>query len=292
METHPNPHLIIDKQALLKNRERALRIAKKDADFLLQHVADDLALRLSTITKPFSDVAVLNCASDAIKNMLESRDNLSNLIQTKSPAFSQARAVVCDDDVVPFANESFDLMISALNLQFIDDLPGTLIQIRRALRSDGLFMGVIAGGGTLQELRQSFLAAEAALTGGVAQRVLPFIDVREAGHLLQRAGFALPVTDTEQITVRYQTPLHLMHDLRAMGAVNCTLGRSKTWLRRDVLQYMVSHYVDHFSDDDGRIRATFEIISLSGWAPHESQQKPLKPGSAQVSLADTLGKTR
>jgi len=147
---------------------------------------------------------------------------------------------------------------------------------------------MMLGGSTLMELRQSFLSAEAELTGSANARILPFIDVKDAGHLLQRAGFALPVTDTEQVTVRYDKPLDLMHDLRAMGAVNCAHSRSRRFLRKDVLEHMTKHYVQNYSDSDGRIRATFEIISLSGWAPHESQQKPLKPGSAQISLNDIL----
>ena len=281
--------MIVDKSALLRNRERARRIAKTDADFLVRYAADDLALRLSTITKPLKKIADLNNAGSAVFDTLQKTGPDTEVIQTKSSAFATSNSIVCEDDIVPFSNSSFDLIVSALNLQFVDDLPGTLIQIRRTLRPDGLFLGMVMGGSTLHELRQSFLAAEAELTGGASARVLPFIDVKDAGHLLQRAGFALPVTDTEHLTVRYAHPLDLMHDLRAMGAANCIHSRPKNFIRREVLNKAIEHYVQHYSDTDGRIRATFEIISLSGWAPHESQQKPLKPGSAQISLKDVLG---
>ena len=289
MATQQKPPMIIDKSALLHNRERARRIAKADADFLVRYAADDLTLRLSTITKPFTKIADLNNAGSAIFDALQKIGPDTEVIQTKSSAFATPNSIVCEDDIVPFANASFDLIVSSLNLQFVDDLPGTLIQIRRTLRPDGLFLGMIMGGSTLQELRQSFLAAEAELTGGANARVLPFIDVKDAGHLLQRAGFALPVTDTEHLTVRYAHPLDLMRDLRAMGATNCIHSRPKNFMQRDVLNKAVEHYVKNYSDADGRIKATFEIISLSGWAPHESQQKPLKPGSAQISLKDVLG---
>ena len=289
MAKQQKPPVIIDKSALLHNRERAQRIAKPDADFLVRYAAEDLALRLSTITKPFTKIADLNNAGSAILKTLQKTGSDAEVIQTKSPAFATSNSIVCEDDIVPFANASFDLIVSALNLQFVDDLPGTLIQIRRTLRPDGLFLGMVMGGSTLQELRQSFLVAEAELTGSANARVLPFIDVKDAGHLLQRAGFALPVTDTEHLTVRYNHPIDLMHDLRVMGAANCIHGRSKAFLRREVFDRAVDYYVKNYSDADGRIRATFEIISLSGWVPHESQQKPLKPGSAQISLKDVLG---
>ena len=289
MATQQTPSTIIDKAALYRNRERASKIAKADADFLVRYAAEDLALRLSTITKPLTKIADLNNAGSAIFDVLQTSGSDTDVIQTKSPAFATSNAIVCEDDIVPFANASFDLIVSALNLQFVDDLPGTLIQIRRALRPDGLFLGMVMGGSTLQELRQSFLTAEAELTGGASARVLPFIDVKDAGHLLQRAGFALPVTDTEHLTVRYDHPMDLMRDLRAMGATNCVTGRSRNFLRKDVLNTTCEHYVKNYSDTDGRVRATFEIISMSGWAPHESQQKPLKPGSAKISLKDVLG---
>jgi SAM-dependent methyltransferase len=176
-----------------------------------------------------------------------------------------------------------------LALQFVNDLPGTLIQIRRALKPDGLLLAALIGGDSLIELREAFGEAESEVEGGASPRVAPFADVRELGGLLQRAGFALPVVDSDRLTVRYSTVLALMHDLRRMGATNMLRERRRTPLRRATLQRMTEIYARRFTDPDGRLRASFEIVWLSGWAPHESQQKPLKPGSAAQRLADALG---
>ena len=169
-----------------------------------------------------------------------------------------------------------------------NDLPGVLAQIRRALKPDGLLLAAMLGGDTLTELRQSFAAAEAELEGGVSPRVAPFADLRDVGALLQRAGFALPVTDVDRIIVRYDNAFALMHDLRRMGATNILVERRRTPTRRATMMRMAEIYRERFSDSDGRIRATFDVIWLSGWAPHESQQQPLKPGSAKASLADAV----
>jgi SAM-dependent methyltransferase len=200
-------------------------------------------------------------------------------------------AVAADEEAQPFRDASLDLVVSALALQFVNDLPGTLIQVRRALRPDGLLLAALAGGDTLTELRQAFAAAEAEIEDGISPRVAPFADLREMGALLQRAGFALPVTDVDRLTVRYASPIALMHDLRRMGATNPLVDRRRRPLKRAVLERMTEVYGERFSDPDGRIRATFEIVWLSGWAPHESQQKPLAPGSARQRLADVLGTT-
>jgi len=179
--------------------------------------------------------------------------------------------------------------VSALTLQFVNDLPGTLVQIRRALKPDGLLLAALIGGDSLTELRAAFAAAEIEVEGGVSPRVVPFADIRELGGLLQRAGFALPVVDSERVSVRYDSVLALMRDLRRMGATNILHERVRTPLKRSTLERVTAIYADRFSDADGRVRATFEIIWLSGWVPHESQQKPLKPGSAAQRLADALG---
>jgi SAM-dependent methyltransferase len=199
--------------------------------------------------------------------------------------------VAADEEALPFRDASLDLVVSALVLQFVNDLPGTLIQIRRALKPDGLLLAALAGGDTLTELRQAFAAAEAEIEDGISPRVVPFSDVRDMGALLQRAGFALPVTDIDRVTARYASPISLMHDLRRMGATNPLLERSRRPLKRATLRRMTEIYAERFADRDGRIRATFEIVWLSGWAPHESQQKPLAPGSARQRLADVLGTT-
>jgi SAM-dependent methyltransferase len=194
-----------------------------------------------------------------------------------------------DEEVLPLAEGSLDLAVSALALQFANDLPGLLFQIRRALRPDGLFLAALLGGDTLTELRDAFAAAESEVEGGVSPRVAPFADLRDAGALLQRAGFALPVADVDRVTVRYDTVFDLMLDLRRMGATNALIERRRTPLRRATLFRMAEVYAERFADADKRLRATFEIVWVSGWAPHESQQKPLRPGSAKTRLADALG---
>jgi ubiquinone/menaquinone biosynthesis C-methylase UbiE len=197
--------------------------------------------------------------------------------------------VAADIEALPFRDASPDLVVSALALQFVNDLPGTLVQVRRALKPDGLFLAALIGGDTLTELRQSFAAAEAEVEHGTSPRVAPFADVRALGALLQRAGFALPVADIDRLVVRYSSPFALMGDLRRMAATNILIERRRTALRRATLMRMAEIYAERFADADGRVRATFEIVWLSGWAPHESQQKPLAPGSAKRRLADALG---
>jgi SAM-dependent methyltransferase len=199
--------------------------------------------------------------------------------------------VAADEEALPFCDSTFDLVVSGLSLQAVNDLPGVLAQIRRALKPDGLFVAALLGGDTLAELRQSFAMAESELDGGASPRVAPFADLRDLGGLLQRAGFALPVTDVDRITARYATPLALLHDLRRMGAANPLVERRRVPLRRKTLMRAMEVYAARFADPDGRVRASFDIIWLSGWSPHESQQKPLRPGSAKQSLAAALGTT-
>ncbi len=197
--------------------------------------------------------------------------------------------VVADEESLPFADNTLDLVVSGLSLQAVNDLPGVLVQVRRALKPDGLFLAALLGGDTLAELRQSFAVAESELESGVSPRVAPFADLRDMGALLQRAGFALPVTDVDRITVRYATPLRLLRDLRRMGAANPLVERRRAPLRRATLARAMAVYAERFAEPDGKVRATFDIIWLSGWSPHQSQQKPLRPGSAKTRLADALG---
>jgi SAM-dependent methyltransferase len=197
-----------------------------------------------------------------------------------------------DGEHLQLAPQSIDLVVSALALQFANDLPGVFAQVRRALKPDGLFLAAMIGGDSLTELRQSFAAAEAEREGGLSPRVAPLTDVRDLGALLQRTGFALPVIDSDRLVVRYDNAFGLMHDLRRMGATNVLVERRRVPLRRATLLRMAEIYAETFSDPDGRIRATFDILWLSGWAPHESQQKPLRPGSAQASLADAVKSAR
>ena len=197
-------------------------------------------------------------------------------------------AAVADEEALPLAEASVDLVVSNLSLHLTNDTPGTLAQIRRALRPDGLFLAAMLGGDTLTELRQALLSAEAELSGGASPRVLPFTELRAAGALLQRTGFALPVTDQDRLTVRYDTMFELMADIRAMGAANILNARSRRPVSRRLFLRAAGIYAERFSDPDGRVRATFDIVYLSGWRPHESQQKPLQPGSAKASLAEAL----
>ena len=255
-------------------------------DFLLARVAQDLAERLSVVTRIFAQALDVGTPSPLLAAILRRSGQVGGIIHA-GPA--PGTDVVADPASLPFAPECAELIVSALALHVVDDLPGALVQIRRALKPDGLFLGCMAGGQTLQELRSAFVAAESEITGGASPRVAPFADMRAVGGLLQRAGFAMPVTDVDMITVRYGSMYALMRDLRGMGATSTLVARAKTPLRRAVLMRAAEIYGERFAVADGRLRATFENIWMSGWAPHDSQRKPLKPGSAQMRLADVLG---
>jgi len=261
------------------------------ATFLLDRLADDLADRLAAVLRRFELAADLGTPGDAVRAAIARLGSIGKIVAADTlPEVSRmAPVVVADEEALPFGAEKLDLVVSALALQFVNDLPGTLVQIRRALKPDGLFLGALLGGDTLTELRQSFAVAESEIEGGVSPRVAPFADLRDLGALLQRAGFALPVTDVDRLTVRYETVFALMHDLRRMGATNNLLARRRTPLKRATLFRMAEIYGERFADADGRVRATFEIVWLSGWAPHPDQQQPLRPGSAKERLADALG---
>jgi SAM-dependent methyltransferase len=278
--------LVFDRKLLRARRRRAAGLGP--ATFLIERVANDLAERLSAVLRRFEIAADLGTPADALRRALAANDAVGTLISVDSTP-RPGVDVVADEEALPFRDASLDLAVSALALQFVNDLPGTLIQVRRALKPDGLFLAALVGGDSLTELRQAFAAAEAETEGGASPHVSPFADVREMGALLQRAGFALPVADVDRLTVRYASPSGLMGDLRRMGATNALIERRRMPLRRATLKRMVEIYGERFSDLDGRIRATFEIVWLSGWAPHESQQKPLAPGSAAARLADALG---
>ncbi len=255
-------------------------------------MAEDLAERLSAVLRPFERAVDLGTPTDALRRALLAGGKMTSVVAAAplvAPHDPAAPQIVADEEVLPFADGSLDLVVSALALQFVNDLPGTLIQIRRALKPDGLLLAAMIGGDSLTELRNAFAEAESEIEGGISPRVSPFADIRDLGGLLQRAGFALPVIDSDRLTVRYDTPLALMRDLRAMGATNILNERRRTPLKRATLRRMMEIYADRFADEDGRLRATFEIVWLTGWAPHDSQQKPLKPGSAAQRLADALG---
>ena len=283
-----NP-MIFDRALLRRRRRRAAALGP--ATFLLDRVAGDLAERLATVLRRFEVAVDLGTPGDAVRNALVRLESVGRIVAADvMPDAARGEIVVAADaEALPFGDATLDLVVSALALQFVNDLPGVLVQIRRALKPDGLLLAALFGGETLTELRQSFAEAESDIEGGVSPRVAPFADLRDLGALLQRAGFALPVTDVDRITVRYNSVFGLMHDLRRMGATNALLARRRTPLKRATLRRLAEIYAQRFADDDGRVRATFEIVWLSGWAPHPDQQQPLKPGSAKARLADALG---
>jgi SAM-dependent methyltransferase len=285
--------LIFDRALIRRRRRRANALGP--ATFLLDRAAADFGERLAAVLRRFEVAVDLGTPGTALRNVLARLGSVGTIVSMcaadavpEAPGAKET-VVVADEEALPFRDGALDLVVSALALQFVNDLPGTLIQIRRALRPDGLFVAALIGGETLTELRQAFAAAESEIEGGASPRVAPFADVRELGALLQRAGFALPVTDVDRVYVRYDSVFALMHDLRRMAATNALTERRRTPLRRATLMRMAEIYAERFADPDGRLRATFEIVWLSGWAPHPSQQQPLRPGSAKARLADALG---
>ncbi len=289
------PPRLFDRALHRKRLDRAAP-AYAQADFLKRRAAEDAVLRLEAIMREFPRAVDLSARTGAFRHALEesdARDRIGWLIETDlSGAMLAGREgprLVADEERLPFAPGSLDLVVSTLSLNWVNDVIGALIQIRRALKPDGLFIGAFLGGATLTELRQSLMAAEDELLGGAGSRVSPFADASDAAGLLQRAGFALPVADVDRVCVRYAHPLKLLADLRRMGETNVLAERHPHGLTRPLLARTFEIYLERFADPDGRIPATFEILTLTGWAPHESQQKPLKPGSAKMRLADALG---
>jgi len=281
--------MLFDRSLLRRRRQRARALGAET--FLLDRVAEELGERLSAVLRHFDRAVDLGTPGDAVARVLAASDKIGTLVRASHDAQGDAAClrVIADEEALPFADSSLDLVTSALALQFVNDLPGTLVQIRRALKPDGLLLAALVGGDSLSELRQAFAAAESESEGGVSPRVAPFADLRDLGALMQRAGFALPVVDADRLTVRYENVFALMRDLRRMGATNILSERRRTPLKRATLMRMGEIYAQRFADADGRLRATFEIVWLSGWAPHESQQQPLRPGSARQRLADALG---
>jgi SAM-dependent methyltransferase len=262
---------IFDYKARALHRARAL-----SPSFLALEAAAGVAERAGAANRSF-------------QNALEVGSQESGFAVLKPLASHWTRAAFDANEILELEPESFDLAVGALALHAVNDLPGALIQIRRALKPDGLFVAALFGGETLNELRDSFAAGEEQIRGGASPRVSPFADVRDLGGLLQRAGFNLPVADVERTVVRYGAFQTLVDDLRAAGETNALVQRARTPLRRDVLAASLAHYAAHHAEPDGRLRATFDIVYLTGWTPHESQQKPLRPGSAKTRLADALG---
>ena len=261
------PAPLIDRSALLRQRARPQR---SRPDFLQVAALEDLKDRLQMVTKAFTDMVII--AADP---------------KIWAAAYPQAR-VISDDDVLDLAPDSCDLIVHALALHWANDPLGQLIQCRRALRGDGLLLAALLGGRSLFQLRSALAEAEIAVMGGVSPRVLPMAEIRELGSLLQRAGLALPVADSFEITAQYRDLRHIMHDLRAMGESNAQQVRLKKFTPRRLFETAQDIYAEHFAQPDGLLPVLFEMIWLTGWAPDASQQQPLRPGSAQTRLSDAL----
>ena len=265
--------VLFDRALLARRLVRARKLGP--AAFLLDRVREDLVERLAAVNRSFTEAADIWTPGEGLS----------------LPQLNVRHVdIISSDETLPLTPASLDLVVSALAFQFVNDLPGVLAQIRRALKPDGLLLAALIGGDTLTELRRSFAAAESECEGGVSPRVAPLADLRDIGGLLQRAGLALPVTDVDRVVVRYDNALALMADLRRMGATNILLERKYAPTRRTTMLRMAQIYGERFADPDGRIRATFDIVWLSAWAPHESQPKPLRPGSATASLEEAVKK--
>ena len=287
--------LVFDRTLVRRHRDRAAP-GLEAHDFLFRHTAEAIGGRLADVSRQFPRVLDLGCHGGEVASVLQGRGDIEELVQCDLSTAMARRAagsghptVVADEEFLPFAGSSFDLVISNLSLHWVNDLPGALIQIRRALKPDGLFLGAMLGEGTLAELRESLMAAEIEIAGGVSPRLSPFADLRDAAGLLQRAGFALPVADLEPVAVSYENAFRLFADLRGMGEANATLARNPAPPPRALWPETARRYADGFAGADGRIPATFRVIHLLGWSPHENQPKPLRPGSASSRLADALG---
>jgi NADH dehydrogenase [ubiquinone] 1 alpha subcomplex assembly factor 5 len=287
-----NPSQIFDRKRVAAHRARAAA-AENPVDFLLHAMAGRLSDRLLDMTHRFPLMLDLGAHHGLLGEYVKGMAGIEQVVQADlSPAMmhkTQGIRLVADEEYLPFAENSFDLVMSLGSLHWVNDLPGALVQVQRILKPDGLFLAMMPGGQTLKELRQSFEQTEMQHKGGISPRISPFVDVRDAGGLLQRAGFALPVVDSEMLTVSYTHPLKLMHDLRAMGESNALLQASKHFTPCSLMMQAVDYYLQTCSDEDGRIPATFELVTLTAWKPHPSQQQPAKRGSGQVSLKDVLG---
>lgn len=287
---------VFSRAAVRRHRDRAAATLPGH-DFLFVEAAERLLDRLDDLTRRFPLAVDLGCHDGTVARALAGRGGVETFVQCDVSEAMVRRAaeqpprpgLVADEECLPFAAASLDLVVSNLSLHWVNDLPGTLIQVRQALRPDGLFLASMLGGETLVELRRCLMDAELEEEGGAGPRVSPFVDVRDAGMLLQRAGFALPVADADTITVTYADAFRLMRDLRGMGETNAVRERRRSFTRRATLLRAAALYQERYGGPDGRVPATFQIVTLTGWAPHESQQKPLRPGSAAFRLAEALG---
>lgn len=288
-----------DREAVRRHRHRAAATLA-EADFLLAHVRGAIAERLEDVNRQFSRIAVVGAGDGSVARMLHGRYGPERLVQTDfaermarhaQAGCPEALTLVANEETLPLAENSYDLIVAPLTLHAVNDLPGALIQMRRALAPDGLLIAAMLAGETLAGLRDAFGRAEIETVDGISPRIAPMADLRDLGGLLQRAGLALPVADKETLTVRYGSPLRLLHDLRAMGEANALVERRRVFLRRDTLMRAMDILASEHSDEDGKTPIRFDIAFLHGWAPAPEQQKPLRPGSAKMRLADALGTT-
>jgi len=290
----PDPLLVFDRVVLRHRRDRAAR-GWAQRSFLKCEIAERLVERLDDVRRTFPLALDLGCHGDEIATALGSRRPVGELVRSDLGFDFASRAagpaIVADEEALPFATGRFDLVLSAMTLHWVNDLPGTLIQIARILKPDGLFLGAMLGGSTLWQLRQALAAAESEVEGGLSPRVSPFAELGDAAGLLQRAGFALPVADSDTIDVEYENALALMHELGAMGEANLVGERRRSFSRRTTLLRAAEIYAERFAAASGRVTASFEVLFLHGWAPHASQPKPLRPGAARHRLAAALGAT-
>ena len=289
-----DPMNVFDRRLVRRHRDRAARGLDRH-DFLFRETAERLADRLDDVARKFPTALDLGCHGGELAGVLGKRGGIETLVQADfSPAMARRAAaggrptVAADEECLPFAPRSFDLVLSNLSLHWVNDLPGALLQIRQCLKPDGLFLAAMLGGDTLGQLRQVLLEAELVTAGGAGPRISPFADLRDAGSLLQRAGFALPVVDADTLTVGYRDITTLMHDLRGMGEANATHSRALR-LTRATLAQASDLYQKRFADPEGRLTASFQVVHLTAWAPHDSQQQALRPGSARSRLAEALG---
>ncbi|MFO1058066.1 MAG: methyltransferase domain-containing protein [Dongiaceae bacterium] len=290
---------VFDRRAVRLHRDRAAP-GLRGHDFLLREAGERLADRLDDINRRFPLALDLGCHDGLLAELLRGRGGIERLVRADlSPAMAAlARgralpgpALAADEEALPFAPASFDLVLSNLSLHWVNDLPGCLLQVRRMLKPDGLFLACLLGGETLAELRQALLQAELETRGGASPRVSPFAEIADGAALLQRAGFALPVADSDRLAVSYPDAFRLMADLRGMGESNAVAARDRRFIGRGLLLAAAAHYQQRFADAEGRLPATFQLIFLTGWAPHDSQQRPQRPGTAAARLADALGTT-
>jgi len=286
---------VFDRKMVREHRNRAAR-TWQDFDFLHKEVAERLCERLDDVVRDFPLALDIGCHGGEIGELMNGRSKIGHLIQCdlsegmiERAKDKGASSLVADEETLPFAAGKFDLIMSNLSLHWVNDLPGALLQINRCLKPDGLFIATMFGIESLRELRQSLSDAEMEVDGGLSPRISPFADVRDAGMLLQRAGFTLPVVDADAITVSYENPLKLMKDLKGMGENNKVLERRKNLTKRSLIFKAAQRYMEEFRDEDGRIPATFQVMFLTAWKADPSQPQPLKPGAATTSLADALG---